>query len=1069
MPFSPVTSKVSFPDMENDILRFWKDKDVFRRSVQDREDGPVFTFFEGPPTANGAPGVHHVLARVFKDVIPRFKTMQGYCVPRKGGWDTHGLPVELAVEAELNLTSKRDIEAYGIAEFNEKCRESVFRYVQEWESLSERIAYWVDMDDPYVTYSNNYIESGWWIFNQLWEKGLIYRGYRVTPHCPRCVTSLSSHEVALGYREDTPDPSVHVKFRIKDNDVARRVLDSSGVPTSLLAWTTTPWTLPANTGLAVALGARYVIVEGPWGQNGHRERLILAEGLVEDALEPPYEIIDPILGRELVGLIYEPLFNYALPEGYAGRVIAADFVSLGEGTGIVHIAPAYGAEDLAIGREEDLPVVHVVNIDGAVADHAGVSYSGRFFKDADPDITEDLHRRNLLHRSGVIEHTYPFCWRCDSPLLYYAKESWYIRTTALKDRLVSANREIGWRPEHIQEGRFGEWLQNNVDWALSRERYWGTPIPVWACQSCGDRTAIGSIEDLAGQPGLDGYTEGLDLHRPYIDGVTFGCGTCSGRKQRVPEVMDAWYDSGAMPVAQWHYPFENREVFERQQMADYICEGVDQTRGWFYTLHALAVLLFDRPAYRNVISLGHILDEAGEKMSKSRGNVVEPWEILDARGADALRWYMYTASTPGNSRRFSENLVGETVRRFMLPLWNTYSFFVTYANVDGFSPVATPAPPIEDRPLLDRWLISRLQHVTDTVTQAMEDYDVTTATHTIEAFTDELSTWYVRRNRRRFWKSDNDSDKAAAYHTLYHALTTLSRLLAPFTPFVAEHMYRNLVASADANAPESVHLAEWPTADSALRDEQVEADVRLATELSGLGRALRSRAQIKVRQPLREVVVMLPARAERESLTRIEDQLREELNVKSVRAVTDESAFRSLTVRPNLPRLGKPLGSRLATLNSRIQDLDDAMLGEIAARVRAEQGVEIGEFSLDHRDLLVDASDRPGFLSGMEGAHSLALDTTVTLELAREGIARELVRHLQELRRSAGLDVSDRITAYVYRGGDDLEAALTDHSDYIQQETLATQILQRPPTQDAADRTINLQGQTVTIGVERVG
>ena len=1067
MLFAPVSSKVSFPDMEKDILRFWKDNDVFRRSMQQREDGQVFTFFEGPPTANGAPGVHHVLARVFKDVIPRFKTMQGYTVPRKGGWDTHGLPVELAVEAELNLTSKRDIEAYGIAEFNEKCRESVFRYVQEWESLSERIAYWVDMDDPYVTYSNNYIESGWWIFNQLWEKGLIYQGYRVTPHCPRCVTSLSSHEVALGYREDTPDPSVHVKFRIKNNDVARRVLDTLDYPAYLLAWTTTPWTLPANTGLAVASGARYVLVEGPWGPAQETERLIVAEALIDDVLEGEYTVIDTIPGRDLVDLIYEPLFNYALPEGYSGRVFTADFVSLGEGTGIVHVAPAYGAEDLAVGREEGLPVVHVVNIDGAVTEHAGVRYSGRFFKDADPDITEDLQRRGLLYRSGVIEHTYPFCWRCDSPLLYYAKESWYIRTTEVKDRLVSANREIGWRPEHIQEGRFGEWLQNNVDWALSRERYWGTPIPVWICQDCGDQTAIGSIDALAGQPGLEGYQEGLDLHRPYIDGVSFACGACSGRKQRVPEVMDAWYDSGAMPVAQWHYPFENQDVFERQQMADYICEGVDQTRGWFYTLHALAVLLFDRPAYRNVISLGHILDEAGDKMSKSRGNVVEPWEILDARGADALRWYMYTASTPGNARRFSENLVADTVRRFLLPLWNSYSFFVTYANVDGFDPKTTPAPPISERPVLDRWLISRLQDVADTVTKAMEDYDVTTATHTIESFTDQLSTWYVRRNRRRFWKSDNDSDKAAAYHTLYQALTTLSRLLAPFTPFIAEHIYRNLVASVDADAPESAHLADWPVADASLRDPQVEADVLLAEELSSLGRSVRSRAQIKVRQPLGEVVIMLPGRAERESLERIEDQLREELNVKRVRSVLNDASFRSSQIRPNLPRLGPRYSGKMAGLTQAFRRLDDDAVSDIVARVRAGQDVSIGEFTLAPDDLLVDSSDRPGFLSGGDDNHSLALDTTITVELAREGLARELVRHMQELRRSAGLDVSDRITAYVYRGGDSLTAAIADHSDYIQQEILAIDIQQRPPGLKAVDLNITLDGQTVTIGVEK--
>ncbi len=1069
MPFSPVSSKVSFPDMERDVLQFWKDKDIFRRSIQRRENGPIFTFFEGPPTANGAPGVHHVLARVFKDVIPRFKTMQGYQVPRKGGWDTHGLPVELAVEAELNLSTKRDIEAYGIAKFNEKCKESVFRYVQDWESLSERIAFWVDMDDPYVTYSNEYIESGWWIFNQLWDKGLIYQGYRVTPHCPRCVTSLSSHEVALGYKDDAEDPSVHVKFRVHDSAKARELLGEGGSPAYLLAWTTTPWTLPGNTGLAVAVGARYVVAEGPWGRDGGNERLILADALTDQALEGDYEILGEFSGRELVGLTYEPLFNYAVPDGYAGKVVAADFVLLTEGTGIVHIAPAYGAEDLSVGNAEGLPVVHTVNIDGAMLDYESAPWSGKFFKDADPDIAADLDERGLLLRGGTIEHTYPFCWRCDEPLLYYAKESWYIRTTALKDRLISANREIGWVPEHIGEGRFGEWLQNNVDWALSRERYWGTPIPLWLCDGCGDPMAIGSIEQLAAQEGLEGYTPGMDLHRPFIDDVTFACGSCDGRYRRIPEVMDAWYDSGAMPIAQWHYPFENVDVFEQQQMADYICEGVDQTRGWFYTLHALAVLLFDRPAYKNVLSLGHILDGEGEKMSKSRGNVVEPWDILEARGADALRWYMYTASTPGNARRFSANLVGDTVRRFLLPLWNTYSFFVTYANVDGFDPASTPAPPLADRPLLDRWLVSRLQGLIASVTDAMERYEVMEATHAIESFVDELSTWYVRRNRRRFWKSDNDSDKAAAYHTLYEALTTLSRLLAPFTPFVAEHMHRNLVSSLTEDEPESVHLAGWPAADDALRDTATEDDVRLAMRLSSLGRAVRGRAQIKVRQPLAEMLVMLPGRAERESLARIDDQLIEELNVKAVRAVEDESAFLSVRVRPNLQNLGRRLGGDLPKLTAHIESLSDAELNAVAARVRNEQSQDLAGFTLSHQDLLVDTEDRPGYLSGAEGIHTVALNTEITTELRREGLARELVRHLQELRRTAALNVSDRITAYVSGNGANIPDTLSDYGDYIRQETLAVDILQTTPAEGAATETVKLDDDTVTIGVEKVG
>ena len=1066
MTFQPVSNRASFPEMEDKVLQFWKDHDIFKKSVNSREGGPVFTLYEGPPTANGTPGVHHVLGRVFKDVIPRFKTMQGYYAPRKAGWDTHGLPVELGIEQELGLHSKREIEDYGIAEFNAKCRESVFRYVKEWETLSDRIAFWVDMDDPYVTFANDYIESGWWIFKQLWDKDLIYKDYKVTPHCPRCVTSLSSHEVALGYREDTPDPSVHVKLRIVDSEEARSALPSLDVPTSLLAWTTTPWTLPANVALAVAEEARYVVVEGSFN-SGRRERLILAEALADAIIEEPYEVVATVTGKELVGITYEPLFTFVTPDKPAYRVISADFVSLNDGTGIVHIAPAYGAEDLEVGRAEGLPIVHSVDLDGSVRDFPDIPYAGKFFKEADPPIMEDLSRRGLLYRSGEIKHTYPFCWRCDSPLLYYAKESWYIRTTALKDRLIQANQEIDWHPEHIREGRFGEWLQNNVDWALSRERFWGTPIPVWVCDNCGHQTAIGSTNELQDQKQLQGYAGEMDLHRPFLDEVTFACPECEGRMARVPEVMDAWYDSGAMPVAQWHYPFENADLFDRHSPADFICEGVDQTRGWFYTLHALSVLLFDRPAYNHVISFGHILDENGEKMSKSKGNVVEPWSVLDHRGADALRWYMYSATAPGNPRRFSEDLVGDTVRRFLLPLWNTYSFFVTYANLDGFDPQSGTAPSAAERPLLDRWLLSSLQSLIATVTQNLESYNITEAARAIEKFVEELSSWYVRRSRRRFWKSEDDTDKRSAYHSLYETLTTLSLLLAPFTPFMADEMYRNLVAGNDTNAPESVHLASWPEAQTEIRDEMIEGDVRLAMRLSSLGRSARSKAQIKVRQPLAEALVLLPSAGERESLGRIADQLRDELNVKEIVAAEDETAFLQFSVRPNLARLGPRLGREMGAVAKVIQSLEGEDLAQVAGRARAGLSVEIAGTTLTSEDLLVESEDRAGYISTNESTTTIAIDTTVTAELAEEGFARDLVRHIQELRRTAGLEISDRITAFVH-GDEYVSHVLERHGDYIRQETLALSLLSEQPGDGVATETVTLDDQQVTIGVEKV-
>ena len=1063
MGFDPVSNKVVFPDLESEILDYWKINDTFKKSIEIRKNSPLFSFYEGPPTANGTPGVHHVLSRVFKDIVPRFKTMQGFNVPRKGGWDTHGLPVELAVETELDLHSKTEIEQYGVEKFNEKCRESVFRYVKEWEMLSDRIGFWVDMDDPYVTFKNDYIESGWWIFKELWNKNLIYKDYKVTPHCPRCVTSLSSHEVALGYKEDTEDPSVYIKFLLKENEASNKLSElKSKIPTSLLVWTTTPWTLPANVAIAVSKESKYIIIEGTFSESSEPERLILAEELAKNVINESYKIIGTIDGQDLIGIEYEPLYALSDPKDNPYRVVPADFVSLSDGTGLVHIAPAYGAEDLNVGRTENLPIIHVVDLNGAIEEFNDGPQEGLFFKESDPLITEHLMEKGRLLRSEKIEHTYPFCWRCDAPLLYYAKESWYIKTTQLKDRLIETNRDINWHPEHIRDGRFGEWLENNVDWALSRERFWGTPIPVWVCKDCNHQAAIGSLEELKSQGNLKGFQEDLDLHRPFVDDVTFSCENCGGTSNRVPEVMDAWFDSGAMPVAQLHYPFEGKEDFELQAPADYVCEGVDQTRGWFYTLHALSVLLFDRPAYKNVVSLGHILDETGAKMSKSKGNIVEPWSVLDSRGADALRWYMYTATTPGNPRRFSENLVGDSVRRFLLPLWNTYSFFVTYANLDEFDPNENNAPKISERPLLDKWLISSLNSLISSTTEHLENYRITEGAREIESFVDQLSTWYVRRSRRRFWKSEDDIDKKSAYYTLHECLITLSKLLAPFTPFIAEKMYLNL--SREENA--SVHLDDWPISIHDHIDPKIENDVKLAMQLSSLGRAARSKAKIKVRQPLSKAYALVRSKDDIESLPRIEDQLKDELNVKSVQNSEDPNLFINSYIRPNLSILGPKLGKELQGFISILSSLEETERSTIANKILSGSPVTINDDQYSSDELIVQQEDKEGYVSAQEGNILVVIETTISDDLALEGFARDLVRQIQEMRRKADLDIEDRILLSI-SGEKQVEKVITNHSGYIEQETLAIIIEDDTEYSPDLSETVHINGIDVSISVTK--
>ncbi|NLE08307.1 MAG: isoleucine--tRNA ligase, partial [Dehalococcoidales bacterium] len=847
--FKPVGSHVSFPKMEETIMEFWKTIDVFQKSVTAREGNNRFVFYEGPPFANGNPGIHHVLARAYKDVIIRYKVMKGFHVPRIGGWDTHGLPVELEVEKQLGITSKDQIETIGIEEFNKRCRESVFTYLKEWNSMTERIGYWVDLDNAYVTMNNSYIESVWWALKQMWDKGLVYQGYRVTPHCPRCGTSLSSHEVAQGYKDNTVDPSVYIKFKVAEDTSGMIPADK---PAFLLAWTTTPWTLPGNTALAVSPGSEYVVLQG------ENDYLVMAARLAAVLNPEGYTVVQQCEGNTLVGVRYQPLYNphrYSVDrmkfkddgslekqepdDSLTYAVIAGDFVTMDDGTGIVHVAPAFGEVDYDAGKANQLSFVQQVDLQGKLV--GSYSFAGKFVKAADPLIMDDLKERGLLYRRETIKHTYPFCWRCDSPLLYYAKQTWYIKTTAVKERMIELNRDINWYPEHIKTGRFGNWLENNVDWAFARERYWGAPLPIWRCESCDEMECVGTVSDLKGKPGFNGLREPLDLHRPYMDDVTFTCGKCGGLMRRTPEVMDCWFESGSMPFAQFHYPLENKELFDSSfSPAEFISEGVDQTRGWFYSLHAVSTMLFDRSAFKNCICLELVLDAKGKKMSKSRGNIVWPQDVISKDGADALRWYLYTGSPPGIPRQFDTKQVSEVARRVLSTLWNVYSFFVMYANIDDYKPAGTTFPKPEAE--MDRWILSELHQLIEDVGSAMDGYNPTDAGRRIETFIDLLSNWYVRRSRRRFWKSENDTDKLSAYNTLYECLVTLAKLMAPFTPYLAEELYRNLVVSVDNTAPESVHLTDFPISDSGMKEPELSEANKLAMKVSSLGRSVRSKA-----------------------------------------------------------------------------------------------------------------------------------------------------------------------------------------------------------------------------------
>ncbi len=955
---------------------------MFKKTIEQRKGKPEYVFYEGPPTANGRPGVHHVLARAFKDMFPRYKIMRGYHVSRRGGWDTHGLPVEIEVEKQLGFNNKQQIEEYGIDKFNALCKKSVFTYIQDWEKLTDRIAFWVDLETAYVTYENEYMESVWWILKNFWDKDLLFKGYKVVPYCPRCGTPLSDHEVALGY-EEVSDPSVFVRMPLVDKP-----------DTSLLVWTTTPWTLPGNVAVAAAANVDYVTIERD--NDGTKEKLILAKSLVEKLFkDEEVKVLETFKGKKLKGVKYHPLFTFLPPDKPAHFVALGDFVTTDDGSGLVHIAPAFGQEDMQLAKENDLPVLMTVLPDGTFIPEV-TPWRGVFVKDADPLIIKDLDARGLLFRTEKYTHTYPFCWRCHTPLLYYARDSWFIRTSAHRDRLVELNNTINWVPDHIKSGRFGNWLENNIDWSLSRERYWGTPLPVWECVDCKHRECVGSVAELSEKAGAD--LSELDLHRPYVDEVHWKCSDCGGRMNRVPDLIDVWFDSGSMPYAQWHYPFENQEKFKEQFPADYICEAVDQTRGWFYSLHAISTLLNDAVSFENVICLGHIQDAEGRKMSKSLGNIVQPWDVLNAHGADALRWYLYTASPPGQERRFSSDLVGDVIRSFTLTLWNVYSFFVTYANLDKPQGLTITAPTND----LDRWLLSELNVLVRDVTKAYEAYDVLNATRPVEKFVEQLSTWYLRRSRRRFWKSESDSDKQAAYSTLYTALTTVAKLLAPAMPFLAEELYQNLVRNVDETAPESVHLAAWPEVMTEFIDESLNHEMQLIMRLVSLGHSARQKANRKVRQPLASAAFSVSTPAERKAVATYADVISDELNVKQVRLLDASTEALTHTVKPLPKQLGQKYGNKYPAIQKAILAMNAE---EVAKTLHSGNALVVnagGEtFNIISEEVEVKAMAKEGFAIAEEGAYVAALVTELTPELAQEGLAREFVRRVQDLRKAA--------------------------------------------------------------------
>jgi isoleucyl-tRNA synthetase len=1016
--FKNLGKVTEIPQEEEQIIKYWNAKDIFKKSLKIREGNKRYIFFEGPPTANGRPGVHHGLSRVYKDTVLRYKSLTGFYVPRRGGWDTQGLPVEIEVEKMLGIHTKREIEEYGVEKFNKLCKESVMKYEEEWERMTERIGFWLDMEHAYFTYNNKYLETVWWILKQIFDKGLLYEGRKVVPYCPRCGTTLSSHEVSLGYKK-VKDPSIYVRFKVKDE----RFPD-----THLLVWTTTPWTLPSNVAVAISPEFTYLLVE----YNG--EKLILADTRAEAVLGKDYKVIKKLKASELEGVKYEPLYEFAgLSEEEKERgfkVVIGDFVTATEGSGIVHMAPAFGEDDLRMGLKYNLPFVQLVDLEGKLT--AG-PWKGMFVKKADPLIINDLKERGLLFKKELYEHDYPFCWRCGTPLLYYAKKSWFIKIKDVKDNLIANNETVNWYPEHIKHGRFGKWLENINDWALSRERFWGTPLNIWVCKECGHKESIGSIEELR-EKAIEDVPENIELHKPYVDNIHIKCPKCGGVMERVPEVIDVWFDSGSMPYAQWHYPFENKEEFEQNFPADFITEGIDQTRGWFYSLLAISTLVRNQAPYKNVMCLELVLDEKGQKMSKSKGNVIDPWSILNKQGADAFRWSIYTASPPWTPRRFGPNVVNDALKGFIIPLRNVYSFFALYSNIDKFNPFETEYIPVEERSVLDKWIISKLESLNKKVIKRMEQFDITPLTRDMQAFVDELSNWYVRRSRRRFWKSENDNDKFSAYFTLYEVLRKFAVMLAPFTPFLSEVLYQNLVSGVDKNAKESVHLEDYPDPNEKLIDEKLIDNMELLINITSLGRSARKKSKIKVRQPLSKIVVYLKNPEEREVIAKNKEVIEEELNIKNVEIADNIFDYCVVSLKPNLPVLGKSYGKKLPLIARELNNPDKGLEFVETGKVMVNLGNETVE--LTKSEVLLDIEGKDNYIGVFDKGYFVFLDTALTDELIKEGTAREIVHAVQNLRKEAGLDIADRIELSV----EPVDDAVKSFKDYIKKETLAVSI-----------------------------
>jgi isoleucyl-tRNA synthetase len=1047
--FLPVSTRLDLPQTEERILQFWREVKAFEEGLKRREGSPLFVFYEGPPTANGLPGVHHVLSRTLKDIVCRYKSMCGFYVPRKGGWDTHGLPVEIAVERELGISGKDQIETFGIAEFNRRCRESVLRYESDWRRLTERIGYWLDMDHAYYTFDNSYIETVWWLLRQYWDQGLLYQGHKIVPYCPRCGTPLSSHEVSQGYEEVT-EPSVTVKFALVDEPGA-----------FVLAWTTTPWTLPGNVALAVGPDITYVRVRQKRG--GTEERYYLAKDRLAQ-LEGEYEIEKEFKGRDLVGRRYRPLFDFVDLEKLTGKkayyVCEADFVTTEDGTGVVHTAVMYGEDDYQLGLKLDLPQMHTVDPQGRFTAEVK-PWAGRGVKEVEKDITAWLKEHGLLYRVEMTTHSYPHCWRCDSPLLYYAWKTWYIATTRYRDRMLEANREVQWHPREIGAHRFENWLENNVDWALSRNRYWGTPLPIWRCEGCGDDRCVGSIEELKqGQ----GVPEALDLHRPYVDQVTFRCAKCGGTARRMPEVIDVWFDSGSMPFAQWHYPFENAEKLASFYPADYISEGMDQTRGWFYTLMAIGVFAKGKAPYKHVLVNELILDREGKKMSKSRSNVVDPNAILNHRGADALRFYLISTSPPWTATRFDPEGVTEVAKKLLGTLKNTAQFFALYANIDGYD----PAQKEPSRPsLLDRWALSRLNSLVGTCREALEAYDLTRGARAIQDFVlEDLSNWYVRRSRRRFWKSGDPADKRAAYDTLLGCLETVARLLAPYTPFVSEELHQSLVRPARPEAPKSVHWCDYPVADRAAVDEGLEQAMQAALRIVNLGRAARNASSLRVRQPLRRLAVAGLGDRERERIGEVLDLVKDELNVREIVFPADRGELLQVAVKPNFPVLGKKAGAAMKELASKVQSAATAELRAAIAGGGWEVDAGGQRFTLTAEDVTIQETSKAPWIAQTDAAMTVAVDTTLDEELRAEGLVREFAHRIQTLRKSQEFEVTDRIRLF-WELSPGLASACARHERFIREEVLAEEVVPRVPGNGPSEEW-TFDGERARVGIERV-